>query len=110
MLAITGPHQYAAVVAAVHDGVPHRHDPDVGLRGLERRDVGRQELCHRRCVAVNAQHALRPARVVAHLGSHQVHAGDHLGGRLRRFRRGDGVLGRGGRDHRADVDAGNAPL
>jgi ribosomal protein S12 methylthiotransferase len=31
VLAITGPHQYEAVVAAVHDAVPHRHDPHVDL-------------------------------------------------------------------------------
>ena len=31
MLAITGPHQYEQVVAAVHDVVPPLHDPFVDL-------------------------------------------------------------------------------
>ena len=31
MLAVTGPHQYEQVVAAVHDAVPPLHDPFVDL-------------------------------------------------------------------------------
>jgi hypothetical protein len=56
------------------------HDAHVVAQVLEARDVAGEELRHRRGVAVHAQHGLPPARVVAHLGAHVVHAGDHLAG------------------------------
>ena len=48
------------------------------MKGLEVRYVCRQELRHRRGVAVHAQHRMAARGVVGHLGAQMVHVGDQV--------------------------------
>ena len=88
VLAITGPHQYEAVVAAVHDAVPPRHDPYLdlvppeGLRLTPRHYAYLKisEGCNNRCAfciipALRGDLASRPANHVMAEAEHLVAAG-----------------------------------
>ena len=88
VLAITGPHQYEAVVGAVHDAVPPRHDPKFdlvppqGLRLTPRHYAYLKisEGCNNRCSfciipSLRGDLASRPAAAVLYEAERLVKAG-----------------------------------
>jgi len=88
VLAVTGPHQYEEVVAAVHDAVPPLHDPFVdlvppeGLRLTPRHYAYLKisEGCNNRCTfciipAIRGDLASRPAAAVLYEAERLVAAG-----------------------------------
>jgi ribosomal protein S12 methylthiotransferase len=88
VLAVTGPHQYEAVVSAVHDAVPPLHDPfvdlvpDAGLRLTPRHYAYLKisEGCNNRCSfciipSIRGDLASRPANAVIAEAERLVRAG-----------------------------------